>query len=397
MPLARTPEREKGDTTDTAIEDRRKTFSKVPIQKKMDKAEKYRKEKPEEFCKGCDRHVQHGIACENCEYWYHPECEKVSPEEYEFLLKNQVTTSLWYCKQCREDLADLADKKETLNSDYKKITQYQEDNENLKKENDLLKRENEVMKGKVVEIEKEVNIIKNGLQTTSNEPMMNTMMNMLKEVIKTFKEEAENDRKFMMQEIIKTREDRETLKEEISEIVTSQVKELLEEKSRSEEQKKAEEKEESEIREKQTNLILFNVQEPRNEIRGRDREDEEYKIVDEIIGRGVGVTGFTLMNVKRIGIEREGKVKPLLVRLQRAEKKWEIMRNVKNLSKAPMWMRKIGIVPDLTRRQRDRDKDLRDQLKEKKDNGETGWYIKKGELMRSEPVEDREESFHESH
>ena len=32
--MTRSPEREKGDTKDTVIEDRRKTFSKVPIEKK---------------------------------------------------------------------------------------------------------------------------------------------------------------------------------------------------------------------------------------------------------------------------------------------------------------------------------------------------------------------------
>ena len=83
--------------------------------------------------------------------------------------------------------------------------------------------------------------------------------------------------------------------------------------------------------------------------------------------------------------------------MQRADKEWEIMRNVKHLSKAPMWMKKIdmGIVPDLTRRQRDRDRDLRDQLNEKKRQWRERMVHKKGELIRTEPVDYREESFHE--
>ena len=138
MATTRTPVREKEITRnakDADINDRRKTFSKVSIDGKCDKMEKYRKEKPEEFCSHCDLHVNQGIACENCNHWYHPECEKVSPEEYEFLVKNQVTTSLWYCKICRDELAVLAEKSEALNKDYKRMTKWREENSNLKKEN----------------------------------------------------------------------------------------------------------------------------------------------------------------------------------------------------------------------------------------------------------------------
>ena len=43
--MTRTPESEKGDTKDIDIEDRRKLFSKVPTEKKMEKLETYRKRK----------------------------------------------------------------------------------------------------------------------------------------------------------------------------------------------------------------------------------------------------------------------------------------------------------------------------------------------------------------
>ena len=99
-------------------------------------------------------HVSQGIACENCNNWYHSECEKVPPDEYDFLVKNQETTSLWYCKICRNELADLAEKSESLSRDYKKMTKCQEANRNLKMENELLKRENDDMKGKVVQKER---------------------------------------------------------------------------------------------------------------------------------------------------------------------------------------------------------------------------------------------------
>ena len=425
MATIRTPAREKDMTKDTDTNDRRKTFSKLHIEGKVDKMEKYRKEKPMEFCSHCDLHVNQGIACENCNYWYHPECEKVAPDEYDFLVKNEVTTSLWYCKICREELADLAEKSEALNRDYKKMTKWQEENSNLKKENELLKKEKDDMKDKAVEkerlhkdhkrlmqyeeenkslkeenetlkkengslkervmyIEEEVKNIKGGLGNSSQEPMMNnnTMVNMFKEIIVTFKEEANKDRRMMIDEIKKIKEDRETLKEEVCEVVTKQMRDLLEERSRTEEKRREEEKEEMEIREKQNNLIVFNVEEPREGMEERDKVEEEYRKIDQIFGRGVGVRGFNVLEVKRLGIKSERKIRPMLVKMERSEQKWDIVRNAKNLSRAKYPMKRVGIVPDLTRKQRERDRQLRDRLQEKRDRGESGWFINRGELKR---------------
>lgn len=40
------------------------------------------------------------------------------------------------------------------------------------------------------------------------------------------------------------------------------------------------------------------------------------------------------------------------------------------------------IQPDLTRQEREKEKQLRDKIKEKREQGEEGWYIKRGRLER---------------
>ena len=44
----------------------------------------------------------------------------------------------------------------------------------------------------------------------------------------------------------------------------------------------------------------------------------------------------------------------------------------------------VGIAPDLNLTQRQNEEELRLKLKEKIGRGERGWYIRKGELRRSE-------------
>ena len=388
MATTRTPEKgKKLNIMEGDSKDRRKTFTTLHISKENDQT----KESEDDNCKDCDIFIRKGIQCESCESWFHPECQNIPAEEYQFLERSENITSVWYCKQCKKEMAQLIKMGKKLNKDFSKLTLYEEENKNLRNENEVLKRENENMKGRVTYIEREINEIKGGMEVSKNEPGTAAMMTMLKEVIQSFKEEASRDRRFVIEEISKIKEDRDIMKREMSEMVTNQMKEILDERSRIEERKREEEKEEREIREKQNSLIVFNVREPREEVVGRDREEEEYRNIDEIFGRGVGVRGFNIMDLRRLGNKSEGKIRPLYVKLEKREQKWDIVRNAKNLSKAPLPMRKIGIVPDLTFKQREKDRELRDRLKEKKDRGEKGWFISRGELKKRDEQEDGEQ------
>ena len=59
------------------------------------------------------------------------------------------------------------------------------------------------------------------------------------------------------------------------------------------------------------------------------------------------------------------------------------MRKAKNLKNTGNEaMKQAIIVPDLTKKEREKDKELRQELKEKREAGEEGWYIRKGQLCR---------------
>jgi len=46
-------------------------------------------------------------------------------------------------------------------------------------------------------------------------------------------------------------------------------------------------------------------------------------------------------------------------------------------------MSEIYISPDLTLREREADKKLRDELRQKREDGEEGWFIKRGKLVKN--------------
>ena len=78
------------------------------------------------------------------------------------------------------------------------------------------------------------------------------------------------------------------------------------------------------------------------------------------------------------------KVRPLIVRLEKPWMKWQIIKNARHLKNVVEdEYKNVTISPDLTLKQREESKKLRDELNEKKANGERGWFIKQGKLTQN--------------
>ncbi|KAK3851008.1 hypothetical protein Pcinc_042314 [Petrolisthes cinctipes] len=65
------------------------------------------------------------------------------------------------------------------------------------------------------------------------------------------------------------------------------------------------------------------------------------------------------------------------------EKKKEILKNARNLKFAKDWTREVGIMKDMTPRERTQHKELMKKLFEKRGNGELGYYVYDGKLLRN--------------
>ena len=73
--------------------------------------------------------------------------------------------------------------------------------------------------------------------------------------------------------------------------------------------------------------------------------------------------------------------------------KWTVMKNVKNLKYTTVdWVRKVSVTKDLTVRERNVNKKLWEELKEKRSHGEEGWYIRNEKLVRSRRGQEQDKS-----
>lgn len=145
------------------------------------------------------------------------------------------------------------------------------------------------------------------------------------------------------------------------------------------------EKEEKERRSK--NIVIYGVVEPSAET-PQAREREDVNMCCNIIEIGAQVTDYEIICTKRLGKwDASGaKVRPVLVELRDSRVKGNIVKNAKNLKHAGREYKKIYIVPDQTKTEREKNKLLREQLKEKREKGETGWSIIRGELRQMSQI-----------
>ena len=147
-------------------------------------------------------------------------------------------------------------------------------------------------------------------------------------------------------------------------------------------------KEQNEREKKKNNIVMYNIEEST-----KAERDERLKACGEIISGELGMTNVEIVEVSRLGkveeasgnTRRNQKPRPVLVKLRNPGEKWGIIAQGKRLKNSENEkVKNVFIAPDLTMKEREHEKKLREELQIKKDNGEMGWYIKKGELRRNE-------------
>ena len=154
---------------------------------------------------------------------------------------------------------------------------------------------------------------------------------------------------------------------EVEERLTSQIKERLEETQEREKRK--------------CNLVLWNVPESIKE-NSEEKRQEDTRKVEEIFKNIVEIDQGEVENPVRIG--KVGDLPRLLrVSLKSEDKKNAILRNARKLNQGKRDQKsRIYINPDLTPLERQKEKELRDQLKARRDGGEEGIAIRFGKIIK---------------
>ena len=289
------------------------------------------------------------------------------------------------------------------------------DFEGIKKDNDILTNCFEVFHNKFDEMKDglKLDIIEEVKKLPNNEVFQNTELTKIKKDITDYVEKKVSARlestqagKQEIQQIIKDNNEmrhkviqieknsqrkQQDGKNNTSEINIKEVQDEIETKMK----KKLMEtmKYEEDRKEREKNFIIFNMDESLLET-GYEREKEDYERTQQLIYDGTKTEHFEIIKTIRLGKKQtsNSKPRPLLVKLSNSADKWRIIKNAKNLKSAYGKMKKCGIMPDLNEEDRKKEKLLFDQLKEKRNNGEIGWYIYKSKLIQRENV--RQEPFH---
>jgi len=164
----------------------------------------------------------------------------------------------------------------------------------------------------------------------------------------------------------------EKIGEDMKEKIIKEVKKEVIEELAEEEEKKI----------KKRNLVIYKVEESKKDL-GKEREREDVEFCKSLFINGVGVENFEIEKTVRLGKTEENRNRPLLVILKDKESKYEILNNAKKLKRNEnVKFQSTYITPDLTRKERENRKKLMDEIMRRRQAGEEGWYIKKGELVR---------------
>ena len=164
----------------------------------------------------------------------------------------------------------------------------------------------------------------------------------------------------------------------------SQILEILQKDKKAEEQVKSHVEDvledQKEREEKKNNLVLFNVQE------GTDAEDvvAKTKEVLNFVNPEVKTDSLDGTKIKRIGIKRDNKIRPIRVIMDSQESKYEILKNSRNLKGSKF--SKVGLSIDKTKKQQDEFRVLKAELDEKNKEGEGNEYT----IFRNQVVKRKE-------
>jgi phosphopantetheine adenylyltransferase len=302
-------------------------------------------------CKGCRNKAKKGdigLICELCNNWYHCACEDVQEEAYK-LLKTTPKGIHWYCRACDRGvstiLKSLVTIEERQNKAEMEITQIKEDVEQSKKDTESLRKCLTNMEDK---IKREIN------EHTQNQSQK---LNMIEESLNAMDKKLENaiEAKLL------------SMKKDVSDLESKFVSKVVD--------IKKDVNESIEIDKRKCNIIIHGIKE------GSTKTDME--IVHEVLGTGLKLDATKhTEEVHRIGIETNAdKVRPIRVKITSLEGRSEILKRAKNLRESEDF-KGVYISPDLTRQQQLQDKELRDKLKQYRQDGETGVKIRNGKIIK---------------
>lgn len=155
--------------------------------------------------------------------------------------------------------------------------------------------------------------------------------------------------------VLETQEPEPNTNQELLDKVKDEVKESLDQEKR------------------RLNVIIRNINEDNADI---------HTFVDEIFTNVMNLNNISIQNIERIGEKKEDYVRPVKVTVKTFSMKKMILAGSKKLATNENF-KDIYIAPDRTKKQQLQMKKLRDELKDRRENGEKDLIIKNGVIIKA--------------
>ena len=131
------------------------------------------------------------------------------------------------------------------------------------------------------------------------------------------------------------------------------------------------------------NLIIHNLPEP-SDCPDNQRMDKDLQQVSDLFKSEFGVPDNSASRPTRLGAPKSNKPRLLRVEIKDLAAKRQILRNATKLRASSKWSN-VYVSPDLTPKEREQNKLLREELRSRKAAGEKDLYIKFGRIVPRPP------------
>ena len=324
-----------------------------------------REDEIDESCK-CGTRVKNdahgGIECDVCQKWFHPNCEELEDESVTAIGKHNL---FWMCKGCKSFLDEFRAVVKGTKNDQSQQTGGQSE-----------------VKG-VDEVDKKVMALSDNLDNVSKALLEQRKVLMeIGTMVKLQGEKSGKDLEAVVKNAV--REENVTY--------ADMVKKLSSQFDSSSAQKSGTQTRELrntvvdclEQDKRRCNVVIFNVPEAQDTNLSREAEASmDMKSVQDLLMRGLKLK-LHPVKVTRVGRPTTGKNRLMVVTMQDESEKWELLKMAKQLRHAGAEFEKIYVAPDLSPAEQLRDRNLRKELKSRKEAGEDVIIYKHKVIQRRE-------------
>ena len=299
--------------------------------------------------------VDLGVQCDRCHSWYHSACQGISKLALRALDRHKVLA--WLCTHCKDEMKRNRKQQVTLASLADKVDSLGESLRNhLADVQNSIKEKQATLEKQLIELkaqdEKNILILDQSLK--ENETLKRTYADMVKGSCDEVLRKVSNQ----ISELPKT--DMAGTNRTAAHDLAAALDDHMDREKR------------------KSNLVVHNLPEQASDSQA-ERAAQDAELFRSMI-RDEMKLNVKVMKSFRVGKKVDGKARLLIITLEEASTKHDILKQAPQLRHSKKYVN-IYVTPDLTRKERETNKKLRDELHRRKGTGETNIAIRRGKII----------------